>query len=148
MIVEPFADVDENDPTYQLQEGDDANSPGDLVHRWSVHSLMSQVQHALEWPEAPFFPSASPAAYGDTSFLVDVGARVQRQQLGFGEHSMKAALAWEDEVGTCTKPNGDPDFIDQVTDDALGYTLEEAMLAVKEPGHRPGVVVGPQRPPQ
>ncbi len=149
MVVNPYADVNSNSPN--TDAGEDANGNGDLVYRYSVTSLLSQVHHALLWPAPPRFPSSS--GYANLSFQEEVGAQLNNGVRGFPEVVLPALLAWEDEIGRCDNPTGDDDFIDLVTDPALGLTLGEAMLAVKErlltypiwfgePGANGGVVWG------
>jgi len=132
MVVEPFADVNELDEDVSVGLGDDANGQGDLVHRWSVRSLLRQVQHALDWPAPPIYPGAAANSYAQRSFQRDLGARMNRQDMGFWEHDLNASLAWELEIGTCRNTSAGADFIDELTDEGSGLSLAEAMLAVKE----------------
>jgi hypothetical protein len=127
MVVNPYADV----PGYGVEPGEDENSTGDLVHRWSIPSLLSQVHHALLWPEPPRFPGNN--GYADLAFQEEMGAFQSRGVRGFPDLVLPSLLNWEDEIARCSPPAGvDTDFVDLLTDPAFDLTLEEAMLAVKE----------------
>jgi mono/diheme cytochrome c family protein len=150
MLFQPWAD---SGPDIAAP-GEDLNGQGDLVHRWSVPSLLLQLHHALGWPEPPMFPSSG---YADLVFQQELGAPLGVARPGFDDVITSSLLAWEKEVGSCANPGPTPDYIDTLTAPEHGLTVEQAMLAVKDrlvsdarwwgdPSADLGDVVGPDGP--
>jgi hypothetical protein len=75
------------------------NSVGDLITRATGRSLLRSVSAALEWPEAPAFPSSD-----DATFQANIGAWVDRERPAVSDPTFQGLLSWEDQLGRCEAP--------------------------------------------
>jgi hypothetical protein len=75
------------------------NSLGDAVLRPDARTLLRAVSAAMDWEEPPAFPDLS-----ESSFQVNVGARLGAAQLGYEDPSFQQLLLWEDRFGSCERP--------------------------------------------
>lgn len=102
------------DPWAYNEENPDrrGNSVGDLISRGTGRALLQSVSAALEWPEAPAFPSGD-----DATFQVNVGAWIGREWPGVSDPTFQGLLAWEDALGRCEAP------VKKVKHDVLDLSL-------------------------
>ncbi len=78
--------------------------------------------------EAQQVCSGEPVSNVDSiAFHRSVGVYLRNSEPGFRGLSFQARLAWEDRFGACSKPDGNPDFIDEVL--ATATTTPEATVA-------------------
>ncbi len=78
---------------------DQSNSADDHVHRAGARVLFRSVSQALEWPEAPAFPSATEAAYQEA-----LGAPLDDDRTGDSSADFQGLLLWESRLGACIAP--------------------------------------------
>lgn len=146
MIFNPWAarDPGSSDP---LVEGDDANSMGDVVHRYSVPSLSSSVSAALLWPEANLWPSDT--WYGG-GFVYDVGGYRSDAKPGRDQWDMQSLLYWEATPGLCAdRDPGDTaegaDWVDLLIAQSANQRLEDVLGALRDRLLSDAAITGDER---
>jgi hypothetical protein len=77
--------------------------------------------------------SGIPPNADSVEFQRSVGVYLRNSEPGFRGLSFQARLAWEDRFGSCAKPNGSADFIDELLATAgADATVKDVVLAVKD----------------
>ncbi|MEQ1503285.1 MAG: hypothetical protein ABMB14_13695 [Myxococcota bacterium] len=109
--------------------GEDANGMGDLVNPWPVRDLLSQLHHAMLWPEPAFTPPED--GWADLAFQQQTGAYLSNRAPGARSANLPMLLAWETELNGCTNPGDTLDYIDELVE-TDGLTVRQAMLALKD----------------
>jgi len=93
-------------------------------------------QFAFCCAEATQTCSGGPSSNVDSiAFHRSVGVYLRNSEPGFRGLSFQARLAWEDRFGTCAKPDGNPDFLDEVLATAAGQPaviVADVVRAVKD----------------
>jgi len=102
MVMNPWAAFDPRSTDAPVV-GDDANGQGDMVHRWSVVSLYSQVSHAMGWPSIRAF-NLGHNTHPLQSDIAALGRYESQNSQGFGDLSFQSYWVWEQLVGSGLKP--------------------------------------------
>jgi len=133
-------DIDPNSPAYRLalvpdpwvQKDPRADPPphdplehfdgqGELVHRYSVRSLLHSVAAALGWPEPQRFPGS---AYPSLQFERTIGQFLSDDYQGRDGVDFQGLLSWESQLGSCDKAGagvGGDDWIDRLQAAVANY---------------------------
>ncbi len=134
MGLNPWA---ERDPASvgPVEPGEDANSLGDAVNRYSIPSLLMSTSEALLRESANLWPSDTWYSGG---FVKDIGGYRSDKLEGRDAWDMQSLLYWEAHPGTCEDLTPadllpeDLDWIDLLVSESVGYTLEDAFGAMRD----------------
>ena len=111
------------------------NSSGDGVHRKSARTLLSSIQHAMNWPSGNTYPNGL-----DEEFQKAIGVFVKDAEPGFLGVDFQGMLSWESRYGACENQSGGFDWIISLLDGMGDYqvaagevpTLRQLMSALKD----------------
>jgi len=110
-------------------EGEQGNSPGDVLHRYDARLLLQMISQALDWPLPSTFPEPA-----EENFQKAVGVFVKDAEPGFDGVDFQGLLTFESRFADCQKPNGQPDWLDilglQAEGDAA-TTVRDLASAIK-----------------
>jgi len=131
MVFDPWAATPSGAPNES--SGENMNSQGDLVHRFSIRSALHQANAALRHPDDDFSPFHDDPAWPPQGPVYDMGAYRDRFSPGFKDPTFDVLLAWEEAIDGCELSSGadGEDFIESLFDQPDDPTVEEALLAVK-----------------
>ncbi|MFT3774944.1 MAG: hypothetical protein QM820_57080 [Minicystis sp.] len=121
--------------TATVGAGHNVNGVGDLVHRYSVPSMLIAVQHSLGWTGPTIDPAYWSTAYPTKTFQRELGRYESYQQTATDEATFQGLLAWDDTLSTCKNPTGGPDWVDAVVTAATAdhtLTLRDLIIAFKD----------------
>jgi hypothetical protein len=102
MTLDPWVQKDPRlpDPTPDPQQH--FNGQGELVHRYSVQSLLHSVASALGWPEPQRFPPMSD--YPNLQLEKALGQFISDDYQGRDGVDFQGLLSWETQLGVCDRP--------------------------------------------
>ncbi len=111
------------------------NGPGDAVAWLAPRSMAIAASGALWHGTTLIQPFPNEFDPDDVGFQRSVGIYLRNSEPGFRGLSFQARLAWEDRFASCSKPDGTPDFIDELISGAASQpaaTAADLVLAVKD----------------